>query len=45
MDSGVTADTPLVTPARQGADFLRGLTINALLDTYYEHNTTPPSGA
>ena len=30
--------------AKTGADFLRGLTINALLDTYYEYNFDDPVG-
>ena len=44
MDTGVTAATPPVTPTKQAADFLRGLTINALLDTYFEYNTNSPIG-
>ena len=38
---------PGILPAaapKQGADFLRGLTVNALLDTYYEFNTNSPVG-
>ena len=31
-------------PPKQGADYLRGLTINALLDTYFEFNTNSPVG-
>src|ERR1700678_640393 len=30
--------------SKQGADFLRGFTINALVDTYYEFNTNSPVG-
>ena len=30
--------------AKAGADFLRGLSINALLDTYYEYNFNDPIG-
>ena len=31
-------------PSKTGADFLRGMTINALLDTYYEYNFNDPIG-
>jgi hypothetical protein len=44
MDTGVAAATPPVAPTKQGADVLRDLTINALLDTYYEYNTNSPIG-
>jgi hypothetical protein len=40
--AGVAPGVPPAAP--QGADFLRGLTINALLDTYYEYNTNSPIG-
>jgi hypothetical protein len=36
--------TAASTSTKQGADFLRGFTINALLDTYYEYNTNSPIG-
>jgi hypothetical protein len=42
--TGVTSSTPTSTSPKQGADFLRGFTINALLDTYYEYNTNSPIG-
>ena len=42
--TGVTPSTPTSTSPKQGADFLRGFTINALLDTYYEYNTNSPIG-
>jgi Putative beta-barrel porin-2, OmpL-like. bbp2 len=43
-DTGVPPGMPPAAPSKQGADFLRGLTINALLDTYYEYNTNSPIG-
>jgi hypothetical protein len=36
--------TATSTSSKQGADFLRGFTINALLDAYYEYNTNSPIG-
>ena len=36
--------TPTSTSSKQGSDFLRGFTISALLDTYYEYNTNSPIG-
>jgi putative OmpL-like beta-barrel porin-2 len=43
-DTGAVPSAALSPPPKQGADFLRGLTINALLDTYYEYNTNSPIG-
>jgi hypothetical protein len=44
LETGVAPGMPHAAPSKQGADFLRGLTINALLDTYYEFNTNSPVG-
>jgi hypothetical protein len=43
-NGGAPPAIPPAAPPKQGADFLRGLTINALLDTYYEYNTNNPLG-
>ena len=43
-DTSGAPSTAASTSSKQGADFLRGLTINALLDTYYEYNTNSPIG-
>jgi putative OmpL-like beta-barrel porin-2 len=43
-ESGIAQGAPLVATPKQGADFVRGLTINALLDTYFEYNTNNPVG-
>ena len=43
-ESGNAPSTPLAATPKQGADFLRGFTINALLDTYFEYNTNDPVG-
>jgi hypothetical protein len=43
-DSGVAPGAAPATTPKQGFDFLSGLTINALLDTYYEYNTNNPVG-
>jgi hypothetical protein len=42
--TGAAQGTQPAGPSKQGADFLQGLTINALLDTYYEFNTNSPVG-
>jgi hypothetical protein len=44
VEPGTVPGASAVTPSKQGADFLRGFTINALLDTYYEYNTNSPIG-
>ena len=41
--TGVAPGTAPAAPSKQGADFL-GLTVNALIDTYYEYNTNSPIG-
>ena len=43
-DNAVAPGVSSAAVSKQGADFLRGLTINALLDTYYEYNTNSPIG-
>jgi hypothetical protein len=43
-ETSVAPGTPPAAPSKQDADFLRGLTINALVDTYYEFNTNSPFG-
>jgi Putative beta-barrel porin-2, OmpL-like. bbp2 len=43
-DASGAPSTAASTSSKQGADFLRGFTINALLDTYYEYNTNSPIG-
>jgi hypothetical protein len=45
--SAVPAPTPAATPVappKIAADLLRGMTINAMLDGYYEYNTNNPIG-
>src|ERR1039458_1296223 len=41
--SGV-AETPAAAAPKVTADLLRGMTINAMLDTYYEYNFNSPVG-
>ena len=41
---GADPSTQSAAPPKQGADFLRSLTVNALLDSYYEYNTNSPIG-
>ena len=43
-ESAVAPGAPLAPPSKQGTDFLDGLTIDALLDTYFEYNTNNPVG-
>jgi hypothetical protein len=42
--SSAAASTAAATPTKVAADLLRGMTINALLDGYYEYNTNSPVG-
>ncbi len=42
--AGAGESKPATTPATVAADMLRGMTINALLDGYYEYNTNSPVG-
>jgi hypothetical protein len=43
---GQAADSPAspAAPAKVAADLLHGMTINGMLDTYYEYNTNRPIG-
>ena len=43
-ESGVAPGAPPAPTSKQGTDFLDSLTINALLDTYFEYNTNNPIG-
>ena len=42
--SAAQTPAPAGAPAKVTADLLRGVTINALLDSYYEYNTDNPMG-
>jgi hypothetical protein len=42
--TGAAPATPPAAAFKRDADLLSGLTINALLDTYYEYNTNSPVG-
>jgi hypothetical protein len=44
QESPAVASGTAATPAKFGADFLRDLTVNVLLDTYYEYNFNEPLG-
>jgi hypothetical protein len=42
--AGAAPETPAAAPPKTGADLLHGVTINAMLDGYYEYNTNSPVG-
>ena len=43
-EASAAPSTVASTSSKQGVDFPRGFTINALLDSYYEYNTNSPIG-